>query len=189
MADLWDSIYNRLSSIGNTISNAWNGTPNTAIDFGNGITRDYASWNTEDILPDVYTTLDELGIDQNSLQGQQILSQVDSLGTGGNVGGITGQSGLVDTLGGWGNIMQGIGSLGNLYMGLQNIGLQKDALSLAKDSYNTSKALSQANLNNSVDAYNTSLADRYRARAYAETGDASAYDNQIEERKLNSVSL
>lgn len=101
----------------------------------------------------------------------------------------TGLSGVVDSLGGWGNIMQGIGSLGNLYMGLQNIGLQKDALSLAKDSYNTNKALSQANLNNSIDAYNTSLADRYRARAYAETGDASAYDNQIEERKLNSVSL
>lgn len=100
-----------------------------------------------------------------------------------------GASSFADYFGGWGNVFQGISALGNLYTGIQQIGIAKDALSLAKNQYNTSKALMQANLDNSVQSYNTSLADRYRARAYAETGDNSAYDDLVSERSLKSTSL
>lgn len=105
-----------------------------------------------------------------------------------DVGDVTdGINGFVnDTLGGWGNVFQGVQALGNLYGGFKQLGMMQDQLDLARDSFNFNKALTSQNLANQVKSYNTSLADRYRARAFTETGNANAYDKQIEERKLDS---
>lgn len=102
---------------------------------------------------------------------------------------LQGLSSFGNVFGGWGNIFNGIGTLGNLYTGIQSIGIAKDYLDLAQNQYNTNKALMQANLDNSVQTYNNSLTDRLTARAYAETGDSSAYNDTINERKLSSASL
>lgn len=101
----------------------------------------------------------------------------------------TGSGSFADYFGGWGNVIKGITALGNLYTGIQNIGIAKDYLDLAQNQYNTNKALMQANLDNSVQTYNNSLTDRLTSRAYAETGDSSAYNDTINERKLSSANL
>lgn len=98
----------------------------------------------------------------------------------------TGLNGFVNqNFGGWGNVMNGIGQIGNLWMGIQNLGLAKDQLALQQDAFNFNKALSSKNYANQVETYNQSLADKLRARAYTETGNANAYNKQIEERKLD----
>lgn len=190
MSDLWNSL-----------SNWWSGTPNYTISnydkTGNSI--DLSQFFTNG----VYDSSLAGGLDLEGLVSSQLMAQGYQPGTtawdnamsqltsadstfGQNTGGITG---LVDSFGGWGNVLQGVGQLGNLYMGISQLGLMQDSLDLANSQYNTSKALAQANLNNSVQAYNTSMSDRMRARAKAETGDSSSYNDQIEERKLSSVTL
>lgn len=120
----------------------------------------------------------------------------NSMFAGGNATGNTGNlssawgsvNGFVnDTFGGWGGAMQAIGQLANIYGGIQQIGLAKDQLGLARDSFNFNTSLARKNLENSVKSYNTSLADRYRARAAMETGDKNAYNDQIKERQLSST--
>lgn len=98
----------------------------------------------------------------------------------------TGLTGFVnDKFGGWGNVMAGAQALFNAWGGMQQLGMAKDQLNLARDSFNFNKALTSKNLANQIKSYNTSLTDRYRARAFAETGNADAYNKQIEERKLD----
>lgn len=89
-------------------------------------------------------------------------------------------------LGGWGNAAKLAGSAFNIYGGMQQMGLAKDQLALAKDTFNFNKGLALTNLDNSIKNYNTSLEDRMRARAHMETGNQNAYNQQIEERKLKS---
>lgn len=99
----------------------------------------------------------------------------------------TGMTGWVNNnLGGWGNVFSGLQGLGNLYFGLQNLGLAKDQLALQQDAFNFNKGITTRNLANQIQAYNTSLEDRYRARAYTETGNADAYNDKIEKNKLSS---
>lgn len=192
-----DSLSNSWSNFTNWLGNTINGTPNYQINLGNTTgTIDLSDLYANGVTPtaaDLSSALTErlgaLGITENNPLYQKAFDTVNSNTWGQNVGGLTGNNGLVQSLGGWGNVLGGIGQLGSIYNGLQQIGIAKDYLSLAKQSYNTNKALMQTNLDNSVSAYNTSLADRYRARAYAETGDNTSYDDQIEERKLKSTSL
>lgn len=99
----------------------------------------------------------------------------------------TGITGFVNNnFGGWGNVMNGIGQLGNLFMNWRSLGLAEDQLALQQDAFNFNKALTTKNLANQVKSYNTALTDRMQARAKTETGNKSAYDKQIEERKLDA---
>lgn len=56
---------------------------------------------------------------------------------------------------------------------------------LANKQYNLQKDVLNTNLNNQIKSYNTALEDQLRARAAMETGNANAYDDQIEQRKLS----
>ena len=190
-----------MTSIFDSLSNLWSGTPNYTISgfdpsnknfsidlsqyFNNGLFDTNLSGGLS-LQDTVANELFNAGYGIGGTEYQNALSQLNSDSFGANTGGITG---LVDSLGGWGNVLSGVGQLGNLFMGISQLGLMQDSLDLANSQYNTSKALAQANLNNSVQAYNTSMADRMRARAKAETGDSTSYNDQIEERKLSSVSL
>lgn len=99
-----------------------------------------------------------------------------------NTTGITGW--VNNNFGGWGNVFSGLQGIGNLYMGLQNLSMAKDALGMQQDAFNFNKQLSSQNYANQAKAYNTAVEDRLRARAFTETGNAHAYDQQIEERKV-----
>lgn len=100
----------------------------------------------------------------------------------------TGITGWVNNnFGGWGNVFSGLQGIGNLYMGLQNLSMAKDALGMQQDAFNFNKQLSSQNYANQAKAYNTAIEDRLRARAFTETGNAHAYDQQIEERKVKAT--
>lgn len=100
----------------------------------------------------------------------------------------TGITGWVNNnFGGWGNVFSGLQGIGNLYMGLQNLSMAKDALGMQQDAFNFNKQLSSQNYANQAKAYNTAIEDRLRARAFTETGNAHAYDQQIEERKVKTT--
>lgn len=100
----------------------------------------------------------------------------------------TGVTGWVNNnFGGWGNVFSGLQGIGNLYMGLQNLSMAKDALGMQQDAFNFNKQLSSQNYANQAKAYNTAIEDRLRARAFTETGNAHAYDQQIEERKVKTT--
>lgn len=71
-----------------------------------------------------------------------------------------------------------LGSLANIYGGFQANKLAKDQLSFTKDITNT-------NLNNSIQSYNTALEDRARSRATAENRSQSSADEYIEKNKLS----
>lgn len=98
----------------------------------------------------------------------------------------TGLTGWVNNnFGNWGNALNGIGQLGNLFMNWRALGLAEDQLDLQQNAFNFNKAMTTKNLANQVKSYNTALTDRMQARAKTETGNKSAYDDQIEERKLS----
>lgn len=98
----------------------------------------------------------------------------------------TGLTGWVNNnFGNWGNALNGIGQLGNLFMNWRALGLAEDQLDLQQNAFNFNKAMTTKNLANQVKSYNTALTDRMQARAKTETGNKSAYDKQIEERKLS----
>lgn len=100
----------------------------------------------------------------------------------------TGITGWVNNnFGGWGNVFSGLQGIGNLYMGLQNLSMAKDALGMQQDAFNFNKQLSSQNYANQAKAYNAAVEDRLRARAFTETGNANAYDQQIEERKVRTT--
>jgi hypothetical protein len=85
---------------------------------------------------------------------------VDTSGGGGGFG---------DWLKGDGNLsttFQGIQALSGAYLGFQQLKQAKDALHFQKQAYNT-------NLTNSVQSYNTSLADRINGRTSAHDGKAA----------------
>lgn len=197
----WQQFENDLSAFGSNIGNAvgswWsNITPNnsptyvmdsaiadtmpvsiapqnTAPVLSNGASNTYVA-GVADTMPTGYYTMDR--------NTGNVTSMGDSLGNAwGNVNGF-----VNGTLGGWGNVFQGIQALGNMYGGIKQFGLMQDQLDLAKDQFAFNKALTSQNLANQVKSYNTSLADRYRSRAFTETGNADAYNKQIEERKLDS---
>lgn len=90
-----------------------------------------------------------------------------------------------NNFGGVPNFMNTLGQLGNLYMNWRALGVAEDQLALQQDAFNFNKAFTTKNLANQVKSYNTALTDRMQARAKTETGNKSAYDAQIEERKLD----
>ena len=66
-------------------------------------------------------------------------------------------------IGSVGTMVQGAGALMNAYLGFKNYKLAKEQLGFQKDAFN-------ANLNNSIQTYNTSLEDRIRGRTAAHEG-------------------
>ena len=74
--------------------------------------------------------------------------------------------------------LQGLGTLGNLWGAFQ-------ANKLARDQLDFTKNITNTNLNNSIQSYNTSLADRARARGIAENQDQSQIDDYIARNRLS----
>ena len=68
-----------------------------------------------------------------------------------------------------GTVMNGIGTLAQAYLGFKQLSLAKDQLKLSKEAFN-------ANLNNSIASYNTSLEDRIRGR----TSDYAGKENDVQ---------
>jgi hypothetical protein len=75
--------------------------------------------------------------------------------------------------------LQGLSSIANLYTGLK-------ALGLAQDQFSFQKQLSQTNLNNSVQSYNTALSDRANARGVAEGQTPGQVQSYINSNKLST---
>ena len=77
-----------------------------------------------------------------------------------------------------------LGSLGNLWAGINQT-------KLAKDQFNFTKGLSNRNLANSAQAYNTQLEDRTKARNSAigtESGGVNL-DNYLSKNKVNGAAI
>ncbi len=84
--------------------------------------------------------------------------------------------GWASSLGNWmsngqnlGTVMNGIGTLAQAYLGFKQLGMAKDQLRFSKEAFN-------ANLNNSIASYNTSLEDRIRGR----TSDYAGKENDVQ---------
>lgn len=99
--------------------------------------------------------------------------------------GPAGGGGFLQGLGGW-NIdtarlaLGGIQTLGNILMGAR-------ALRMAKDQFNYQKGVSETNLVNSIQAYNTALTDRANNRGDAMNQDQATTDAYIEANKARRV--
>ena len=93
--------------------------------------------------------------------------------------------GFLQGLGGW-NIdtaklaLGGLQTLGNLFMGLR-------AMKQAREQFNYQKGVSETNLVNSIQAYNTALTDRANNRADAMNQDQATTDAYIEANKARRV--
>lgn len=89
-----------------------------------------------------------------------------------------------DNLGGWDNVWNaGKLGLGTLQAGMGIYGGLKQ-LGLAKDQFNFTKRMAEANLANSLKSYNTALEDRARARYAYQTGNANDADEYIKKHRL-----
>lgn len=93
---------------------------------------------------------------------------------------------------GAGSVGSGLGfnvGTGQLLLGgLQTIGSLWNAFEsrkLAKEQLAFTKEITNANLNNQIKAYNTTLADRGRSRAYTEGQDSATAQAYIDNNKLS----
>lgn len=73
--------------------------------------------------------------------------------------------------------LSGLNTLGNLWGAWQAQGLARDQLNFTRNVTNT-------NLNNSIQSYNTALADRARARGVAEGQSSDEVNNYIASNRL-----
>lgn len=73
--------------------------------------------------------------------------------------------------------LSGLNTLGNLWGAWQAQGLARDQLNFTRNVTNT-------NLNNSIQSYNTALADRARARGVAEGQSSDEVSNYIASNRL-----
>ena len=78
--------------------------------------------------------------------------------------------------------LSGLATLGNLYAAFQ-------ANKLANRQFDMTKKVSQANLTNSIQSYNTTLADRLNTRAKVEGTSAEDAAAQIAAARLREVNL
>lgn len=74
--------------------------------------------------------------------------------------------------------LQGLGSLASLWMGNKSLGMAKDQFNFTKDMTNT-------NLNNQLQTYNTSLEDRLRTRGQFNQDDPTKAKEEFERLKLS----
>ncbi len=73
--------------------------------------------------------------------------------------------------------LQGLGALGNFMNA-------REAQKMARDQFDFAKSITNTNLNNSIQSYNTALSDRLRARGITEGTSESDVAAQIERNKL-----
>ena len=101
----------------------------------------------------------------NTLDDQTLSADNYSNGLLGGSSPLSNQSGLFglsnNTLSGIGTGLSGLAALGNLYNAFQ-------ANSLAKKQFNYTKGVTDTNLANQIQSYNTDLSDRENARASVE---------------------
>ena len=74
-------------------------------------------------------------------------------------------------------VLGGIGTLGNLWAAWQ-------AQNLAKEQFNYQKDITDTNLANQIQSYNTALSDRINARGFMQGDEQSTIDQYIEENSL-----
>ena len=74
-------------------------------------------------------------------------------------------------------VLGGIGSIGNLWSSWQ-------AQKLAKEQFNYQKGITDTNLANQIQSYNTALSDRMNARGFVQGDSQSTIDQYIEENSL-----
>ena len=108
------------------------------------------------------------------------------IGAGGTLGSLAGPGALggAGAAGGLGlNIptaqlgLQGLGTIAGLFGAMQS---QR----LARDQFNFTKDVTNTNLTNQIQSYNTALADRARSRAAAEGRDQSTADDYVARNRL-----
>ena len=74
-------------------------------------------------------------------------------------------------------VLGGVGTIGNLWSGWQ-------AQKLAKDQFNYQKGITDTNLANQIQSYNTALTDRINARGYTQGDSQSTIDQYIENNSI-----
>ena len=74
-------------------------------------------------------------------------------------------------------VLGGIGTLGNLWAAFQ-------AQKLAKEQFNYQKDITDTNLANQIQSYNTALSDRINSRGFIQGDSQSTIDQYIEENSL-----
>ena len=74
-------------------------------------------------------------------------------------------------------VLGGIGTIGNLWSAWQ-------AQKLAKEQFNYQKGITDTNLANQIQSYNTALSDRMNARGFVQGDSQSTIDQYIEENSL-----
>ena len=120
---------------------------------------------------------------QNTASGQQVTQGITGPGVGQvaapQVGGLS--NSLSTPLGmniGTGQLVLGaIGTIGNLWAGWQ-------AQKLAKEQFNYQKGITDTNLANQIQSYNTALSDRMTARGFMQGDSQSTIDQYIEDNSM-----
>ena len=136
--------------------------------------------NVSNNLTNLETLGNFLGVDPSTMSPAQAMMAQQALDAN------SGLTGFVNNnFGGWGNVVNGLGELANLFSGIQSFNLAKDQLALQKDAFNYNRALTTRNLNDQAKQVNDRRWDILRTRGLAESGNANAYRQQYEDRKLD----
>lgn len=120
---------------------------------------------------------------QNTASGQPVAQGITGPGVGQQVapqvGGINNNlsTPLGMNLGTGQLVLGGIGTIGNLWSAWQ-------AQKLAKEQFNYQKGITDTNLANQVQSYNTALSDRINARGFVQGDSQSTIDRYIEENSI-----
>ena len=120
---------------------------------------------------------------QNTASGQPVVQGITGPGVGQQVapqvGGINNNlsTPLGMNLGTGQLVLGGIGTIGNLWSAWQ-------AQKLAKEQFNYQKGITETNLANQIQSYNTELSDRMNARGFVQGDSQSTIDQYIEENSL-----
>ena len=120
---------------------------------------------------------------QNTASGQPVTQGITVPGVGQHVapqvGGINNNlsTPLGMNLGTGQLVLGGIGSIGNLWSSWQ-------AQKLAKEQFNYQKGITDTNLANQIQSYNTALSDRINARGFVQGDSQSTIDQYIEENSM-----
>ena len=120
---------------------------------------------------------------QNTASGQQVTQGITGPGVGQvaapQVGGVN--NSMATPLGmniGTGQLLLGgVGTIGNLWAGWQ-------AQKLAKEQFNYQKGITDTNLANQIQSYNTALTDRINARGFMQGDSQSTIDQYIENNSM-----
>ena len=120
---------------------------------------------------------------QNVASGQQVPQGITGPGVGQQVapqvGGINNNlsTPLWMNLGTGQLVLGGIGTIGNLWSAWQ-------AQKLAKEQFNYQKGITDTNLANQIQSYNTALSDRINAQGFMQGDSQSTIDQYIEENSM-----